>query len=101
MKTPDWDFKAKYTELVSQLAGFAEHVEMEKRKKKPITKRDLIQSRRIYVNFEYDICDSKDYADDHWGKGNYDVYALNKELSPIDEESDRYFEKRAQSNAAV
>jgi len=87
-------WKNKFDELRRAIANLGEELERRRHPAPPPRGRELIQSRRLYINFVQEICDSKEYADDNWGEGNYDVYDLNKELSPFDQESEDYFNER-------
>lgn len=80
---PIW--KQKYERLVARITD----IELEVREEPyEHTKRAFIQANRMYVSFNLDCVDSKEKADELWGEGNYDVFDLNKELSPEDPEND-------------
>lgn len=87
-------WKKRFDKLKSEVTTLAEKAEMEVGPFECPPERAFMQSRRIFVNFDYHVVDSEEYAKDNWGEGNYDVYDLNKTLSPFDQESEDYYTKK-------
>lgn len=79
-------WKQKYERLVSRLQDIEIEVRNEAYEVAP--SRAFVQANRMYVSFHLDAVDSKEKADELWGEGNYDVFDLNKDLSPEDPEND-------------
>lgn len=80
-------WKRKFEKLKFKIIDLAERVECRDNDFCPPTERAFVQANRVYVSFDFEVTSNKKFADDNWGEGNYDVYDLNRELSPFDDEN--------------